>query len=127
MPEAPVPEPPAPEAPPVAPRCPVCGGETTYEGQRCARCEAAAGGASPAAPSSTAVEKLQETEEKRHSLRARIGGTVVYLCVCAASIYFSMPFFEAGDWWFGLMGIGLGVISLVGVKESLFPSEWKTE
>jgi hypothetical protein len=60
-------------------------------------------------------------------LRARIVAAFIYLCASALSVYFSVPFFEAGDWWFGLMGIGLAIIALIGVKESLFPSEWRPE
>ena len=119
-----------PEVLNVTARCPDCGGETAGDGLRCERCAAAAAaatGSSPAAPSTKAVQKLQETEEERHSLRARIAGTILYLCVSVASVYFSLPFFEQGDWWFGLMGFGLAAIALIGVKESLFPSEWKTE
>jgi UDP-N-acetylmuramyl pentapeptide phosphotransferase/UDP-N-acetylglucosamine-1-phosphate transferase len=118
-----------PEVLNVTARCPDCGAESAGEGLRCERCAAAAAavGTSPAAPNTQAVQKLQETEEERQSLRARIGGTILYLCVSVASVYFSLPFFEQGDWWFGLMGFGLAVIALIGVKESLFPSEWKTE
>lgn len=114
-----------PEAVDVTARCPRCGAEATIEGALCARCAGSA--PSPAAPSSVAVEKLHETEEKRQSLRARVASTIIYVAVCAGAVYLSVPYFETGDWWFGLMGLGLAAIALVGVKESLFPSEWKTE
>ena len=114
-----------PEALHIAARCPQCGAELEAEGAACQQCSPEAVG--PAAPSPIAVEKLHETDEERWSLKARILAALVYLCAGGFSIYFSIPFFQNGDWWFGLMGVGLAIIALIGVKESFFPSEWRPE
>ena len=83
---------------------------------------------SPATPAvETGERSADQAEEVKVALVVRISGAVLYGAVCAACVYFSIPLFATGDWWFGLMGIGLAFIALIGVKESLFPKEWTIE
>jgi hypothetical protein len=56
----------------------------------------------------------------------------VYLAVGAGCVYASLGFFDRDqasttDWIFGVMGFGLAAVALLGVKESFFPSEWKSD
>jgi hypothetical protein len=78
---------------------------------------AAAQDAPPSAPPRDAIDN---EEENRVSLGVRVFGAVVYLAVCAACVYLSIPFFVRDQWWFGMMGIGLALIALQGVRQSLF-------
>ena len=100
---------------PTAVRCPACGTELAAEGAACPACAAAPG----AAP--------EEAAESSSPLWARLAGALLYVVVGAACAKGAYDFFKVDNWIFGTMGVGLVAIALVGVKESLFPSEWKPE
>jgi hypothetical protein len=108
------------EAPPEYETCRSCGAEV--------RAGAVCGACPPPAPETPAAGAPEEVVEgAKFTLALRLGGALVYILVCAACIYCSVPLFEAGDWWFGLMGLGLACIALIGVKQALFPKEWIQE
>lgn len=122
-------------------RCATCGAELPVEGRPCAACapEGAAEAAGPATEEralAEAVERLEcdleDPECSRASLWIRAGAAVVYAAVCAGCVYGSISFFESDvsswtDWIFGAMALGLAFIAVVGIKESLVPSDWKVE
>ena len=114
-------------------RCATCGAELSADGAPCAAC----------IPKTEEVEALAEAIEPEAceaadpecapgSLRVRIVVAAVYLVVGSASAYGSLTFFDgdfttSSDWVFGAMAIALALIALLGVKESLFPSNWTPE
>lgn len=127
-------------------RCPGCGAELRADGEPCAACEpvpAQVVVVEPEVEESEArivaetieeeeVCKLEEAECAPPSLWMRAAAAFVYAVVCAASVYGSIAFFRrdissSSDWVFGAMAIGLALIALVGVKQSLFPSDWTAE
>jgi hypothetical protein len=61
------------------------------------------------------------------ALVVRVVTALIYFGLCILLLYFSVPFFEDGDWWFGAMAVGLAVIAVIGIKQSLFPKEWTPE
>lgn len=102
--------------------CATCGAELASAGDACAVCAAA-----PASDSEPCEPAPLVRSETSFSVAAKVGGVLVYLVVGLAAVYFSFPFFAQGDWWFGMMGIGLALVALVGIKQSLFPKEWTEE
>jgi hypothetical protein len=64
-------------------------------------------------------------------LWARVGVAVIYLGVAALCGFGCYSFFHdavaLSDWIFGAMAVGLVLIALLGIKESLFPSRWTPE
>ena len=109
------------EAPAPPGICPACGAEAA-SGSPCQACEPVAV-EQPGADACAA----DRVEEAKVALAMRVGGALIYVAVGAACVYWSIPLFEAGDWWFGIMGIGLAGIAVIGVKQSLFPKEWTRE
>ena len=96
------------------PACTECGSVVEGDEAVCAACIAKIGSGPP-------------VEGAAASLGIRVAGALVYTAVGAAAAYLSIPFFQVGDWWFGMMGAGLVIIAVLGVKQSLFPKEWKPE
>ena len=64
-------------------------------------------------------------------LWARILVALVYVAVGLLCGYGAFTFFDGGvalsDWVFGAMAVGLVLVAVLGVKESLFPSRWTPE
>jgi len=58
---------------------------------------------------------------------ASVYSIVGLLCAAGSLSFFMEPHLVLSDIVFGTMAIGLAVISIFGVKESLFPSTWKPE
>jgi hypothetical protein len=78
------------------------------------------------------VCELAEPECVTPSLAWRAAAVLVYALAGLACLYGSISFFSSPrtawtDWIFGAMAIGLAFIALVGIKESIFPSNWKSE
>jgi len=118
-------------------RCATCGADLPVEGAPCPLCVSHDAGVPEEAveleraltPAECAVH---DKACARGPLWMRISAALLYLCVGAACVYgslrfFSFDFMTSSDWVFGAMGIVLALIALLGVKESLFPSEWHPE
>jgi hypothetical protein len=105
--------------------CPDCGASLDSGTERCPACEAES-----LAPV-TALPECNDTANGASSgtlgLVVRGVGALVYFGLCILMLYCSIPFFEDGDWWFGAMAVGLAVVAVVGIKQSLFPKEWTPE
>ncbi len=62
----------------------------------------------------------------------RLVAAGIYLAVASASVAGAVSFFvgeqsTSTDWVFGTFAFGLAFIAAVGVKESLFPSDWRPD
>ncbi len=125
-----------------ASRCATCGADLPAEGAPCPACtvvetvvedEAAVVAATvecEAAPE-TAAEDDPDCAPAG-ALWLRITVALIYLAVAVAFGYGSLTFFDgnvttSSDWVFGAMAIGLALIALLGIKESLFPSKWSSD
>jgi hypothetical protein len=105
--------------------CPECGASLEGGAERCPACEAESG--APLASPPECDGKANGSAPKTLSLVVRGIGALVYFGLCILMLYCSIPFFEDGDWWFGAMAVGLAVVAVVGIKQSLFPKEWTPE
>jgi hypothetical protein len=92
-------------------RCPACAAESSSGVEATGACAANSNGASPGTL----------------GILVRVVGALVYFGLCILMLYFSIPFFEDGDWWFGAMAVGLALVAVLGIKQSLFPKEWTPE
>lgn len=62
----------------------------------------------------------------------RLVAACIYLAVASASVAGGVSFFfgeqsTSTDWVFGTLAFGLAFVAAVGVKESLFPSDWRPD
>lgn len=78
------------------------------------------------------VTDLPPEECATGPLWVRISAATVYaivglLCALGGIAFFMEQHIVLSDVVFGLMAIGLSVIAVFGVKESLFPSDWRPE
>jgi hypothetical protein len=118
-------------------RCAACGADLPVEGAPCPSCVSQDDGVPPEAvvlehaltPAECAPDDM---ECARGPLWMRVAAALLYLCVGATCFYGSLSFFSfdvmtSSDWVFGAMGIFLALIALLGIKESLFPTEWHPE
>lgn len=129
-----------------ASRCATCGADLPAEGAPCPACPVVETVvetvvADEAAVVAATVECEAATEAPcdddpdcapAGALWLRITVALVYLAVAVAFGYGSLAFFDgsvttSSDWVFGAMAIGLALIALLGIKESLFPSKWSSD
>jgi hypothetical protein len=134
-------------------RCATCGADLPGDGSPCLACapdEAARPVAVDALPERDLREvasdpaggcvseeemvvcEVEESDVSHGPLWVRVSVALVYLAVGVACAWGSVAFFDgnfttSSDWVFGAMAIGLSLVALVGVKESLFPSKWHPE
>ena len=117
-------------------RCEACGAELPPEGGPCAVCapvlENDEAHVLAETIESASCDAAGEPECGRTPLWTRLSVAAVYLAVSAAFGYGSVGFFDgnfttSSDWVFGAMAIALALVALLGVKESLFPSDWTPE
>lgn len=117
-----------------AARCGTCGGDLPVDGAPCPAC--AVIDDEEAVVLAETVEHLPcdaaDADCLPTPLWMRLCVALVYLLVSAACGYGSLTFFDgnfttSSDWVFGAMAIGLALVALLGVKESLFPSDWRPE
>lgn len=113
----------------VAARCETCGADLPSAVGLCPKCPVAADDGEPVI-AEVATDQNAEIDCERSSIWLRIGGALVYLAIGLCCLYGAVSFFRNGtvpDITFGVLSLGLFGISLVGMKESLFPSEWTPE
>jgi hypothetical protein len=120
------------ETPAAVSRCAHCGADLPSEGAPCPACAVPSAAAAVEAVLLPHEACAAEPEAAaRGQLWARIAVAVVYLAVGVLCAYGCYSFFHdavaLSDWVFGAMALGLVVIALLGVKESLFPSRWTPE
>ena len=113
----------------VATRCAACGADLPAEGAPCPACAVAD---PPPDPVALCEAVLEERAAARSALWMRAAAAGIYALVSAACVYGAYGFFAKEDaaiydWIFGSFGVGLALIALLGVKESLFPSDWTPE
>jgi hypothetical protein len=117
-------------------RCETCGAELPADGAPCPAClpkpEEAPAPVVPAEATEAEACEAADPECAPGSLWVRFAVAGVYLVVGAAAAYGSVAFFDSdfttsSDWIFGAMAIALALIALLGIKESLFPSNWTPE
>jgi hypothetical protein len=118
----------APEPQTATVQCSACGAELVSASSPCPICFP------PDAPvaQEDAVTSADEEAFSGSALWMRIVASMIYALVASLCIYGSVSFFmrektSMSDWVFGILGVGLAVIALVGVKESLFPSQWEPD
>jgi hypothetical protein len=113
-------------------RCATCGADLPADGAPCAACAASDEARTIEETLEATTCEAAEPECAPGSVWVRIAVACVYLIVGAACAYGSLAFFDAdfttsSDWVFGAMAIALALIALLGIKESLFPSDWKPD
>lgn len=115
-------------------RCDACGGTLVDDGTTCAACAEGTSGheIENAASEAGLIIDLPPEECATGPLWVRISAATVYAIVGLLCAFGSLSFFVEqnivlSDVVFGVMAIGLAVIAVFGVKESLFPSDWRPE
>ena len=115
-------------------RCATCGAEIAPDAGGCASCGAHGLTSEERLVCETVVQAECATEPEcaRAAIWPRVAAVVIYAAVCAACVYGSISFFESPvsswtDWIFGAMALGLAFIAVIGIKESIFPSDWTPE
>ena len=86
----------------------------------------------PVAPCDVADVTTATTEPACSPLWMRLLAAGIYLAVASACVVGAVSFFvgepsTSTDWVFGAFAFGLAFIAAVGVKQSLFPSDWRPE
>lgn len=118
-----------------ASRCETCGGDLPADGAPCPACGAVDESDEAHVLVEVVAQHACEAAESQcmpTPLWMRLAVAGVYLLVSAACAYGSLTFFDgnfttSSDWVFGAMAIALSLVALLGVKESLFPSDWRPE
>ncbi|MBK6314924.1 MAG: hypothetical protein IPF53_11580 [Blastocatellia bacterium] len=121
----------------VTARCQACGAGLESHDAACPACAEAASAAVTDQLEETASEvglvtDLPPEECATGPLWVRISAATVYaivglLCVAGSVTFFMEQHLGLSDVVFGVMAVGLAVIAVFGVKESLFPSDWRPE
>lgn len=118
----------------IATRCATCGADLAEAGAACVACAdaTAAGEIQSAASEVGLVTDLPPEECATGPLWVRISAATVYavvglLCGLGSLMFFFEQSVVLSDIVFGVMAMGLAVIAVFGVKESLFPSDWRPE
>jgi hypothetical protein len=78
------------------------------------------------------VEPTAPADAACSPLWMRLAIAVLYLGIAVACAVGGVSFFigdqsTLSDWVFGTFAFGLAIVAGVGVKESLFPSDWRPE
>jgi len=115
-------------------RCEACGEALADDGAPCEVCCAAPleRAIEAAASEVGLINDLPPEECASGPLWVRISAATVYaiiglLCGLGALSFFMEKTVVVSDVVFGAMAAGLMVIAIFGVKESLFPSDWRPE
>ncbi len=118
----------------VVARCEACGTDLACAGAACPICSEAAAvdDGDNAASEVGLVTDLPPEECATGPLWVRISAATVYavvgvLCALGSLSFFVEQHLALSDVVFGAMALGLAVIAVFGVKESLFPSDWRPE
>jgi hypothetical protein len=118
----------------VVARCTACGAELVGADAACPTCSEAptADAIENVASEVGLVNDLPPEECATGPLWVRISAATVYaivgmLCGLGALAFFVERHLVLSDVVFGVMALGLVVIAVFGVKESLFPSDWRPE
>lgn len=118
----------------VVARCEACGADLPEAGTACPNCADAtcADDGGSAASEVGLVTDLPPEECATGPLWVRISAATVYaivglLCGLGSLSFYVEEHLVLSDVVFGTMALGLTVIAVFGVKESLFPSDWRPE
>jgi|CXWL01.1.fsa_nt_gi hypothetical protein len=115
-------------------RCEACGTDLARSGAACPTCTEvlAVDSGENAASEVGLVTDLPPEECATGPLWVRISAATVYavvgvLCALGSLSFFVEQHLVLSDVVFGMMALGLAVVAVFGVKESLFPSDWRPE
>lgn len=115
-------------------RCEACGTDLAHAGAACPTCTEvpAVDEGENVASEVGLVTDLPPEECATGPLWVRISAATVYaivgvLCALGSLSFFVEQHLVLSDVVFGAMALGLAVIAVFGVKESLFPSDWRPE